>query len=460
MLNKTTSRIDPISNLERTPPQDLGNERSILGCLMIDKEAIVKVVDFLEPQDFWRKSHKDIYSSCLELFEKGESIDILTVSSHLKNKELLDEIGGISYLTELINLVPTANHISSYAKIIRQKRILRDLISAAYDIQEAALDGTGDPEDLLDQAERRIFSIVQKGVAKIFLLVKDGLKEAFERIDKLSKYKEGLRGIATGFTDLDNKLSGLQKSDLVVLAARPSLGKSALALNIASNITVNKKNCVAIFSLEMSKDQIIDRLIAEQAGVDLWKMRTGKGLSDEDFAHIREALDSLSRASIYIDDSATINVLGMRAMARRLQAQKKLDLIIVDYLQLIEPRNVQAPIVQQMTEISRSLKSLAKELNVPVLAISQLSRSVEHRTPPTPRLSDLRETGAIEQDADVVLFIYREDKYNKEIVEKNIAEIIIAKHRNGPVGSINLYFDDARVAFRNLEKGFEEKQSE
>jgi len=356
--------------------------------------------------------------------------------------------------------VPTANHISSYAKIIRQKRILRDLISAAYDIQEAALDGTGDPEDLLDQAERRIFSIVQKGVAKIFLLVKDGLKEAFERIDKLSKYKEGLRGIATGFTDLDNKLSGLQKSDLVVLAARPSLGKSALALNIASNITVNKKNCVAIFSLEMSKDQIIDRLIAEQAGVDLWKMRTGKGLSDEDFAHIREALDSLSRASIYIDDSATINVLGMRAMARRLQAQKKLDLIIVDYLQLIEPRNVQAPIVQQMTEISRSLKSLAKELNVPVLAISQLSRSVEHRTPPTPRLSDLRETGAIEQDADVVLFIYREDKYNKEIVEKNIAEIIIAKHRNGPVGSINLYFDDARVAFRNLEKGFEEKQSE
>jgi replicative DNA helicase len=287
--------------------------------------------------------------------------------------------------------------------------------------------------------------------------VKEGLAEAFERVEELSKHKGGLRGVPTGFKDLDNKLSGLQKSDLIIIAARPSLGKTALALNIASHVAIQAGKNVGIFSLEMSKDQLIDRLIAEQGGIDLWKMRTGANLVDEDFNNMRHALDILSRANIYIDDGVGTKVLKMRAMARRLQAQKGLDLIIVDYLQLMEPENVNAAPVQQMTEISRSLKLLAKELNIPVLALSQLSRSVEHRMPPKPRLSDLRESGAIEQDADVVLFIHREDRYNEDSMNKNMAEIIIAKHRNGPVGSVNLYFDEARVSFRSLEQGYNQE---
>lgn len=436
----------------KIPPHDTPSERAVLGGLMIDRDSIVKIVDILDPEDFYEKKHQDIYLVCKELFQTGGPIDVLTVSSKLKDKNILEEIGGTSYLTELINEIPTAANIAKYATTVHEKSLLRELVSASVDIQSSAYNEAESPDVLLDQAEARIFSVIRRGMHEAFSHIKEGLAEAFERVEALSKHKGGLRGLATGFTDLDKKLSGFQKSDLIILAARPSLGKSALALNIASYVAVHEGKSVGLFSLEMSKDQLIDRLIAEQGGVDLWKMRTGTNLVDEDFNNIRHALDLLSRANIYIDDGVGTKILKMRAMARRLQAQKGLDLIIVDYLQLMEPENRTTNMVQQMTEISRSLKLLAKELNVPVLALSQLSRSVEHRMPPKPRLSDLRESGAIEQDADVVLFIHREDRYKEDSTNKNIAEIIIAKHRNGPVGSINLYFDEARVAFRNLEK--------
>jgi replicative DNA helicase len=443
---------------DKLPPQNIEAERSLLGSLMLDKNAILKVIDFLQSRDFYKGIHQEIYSAMQNLFERSEPIDLLSVSVRLKEKEKLEEVGGNSYLTELINSVPTAAHALNYAQIVQRKRILRDLIDASHEIGLMGYQETEDVDQLLDQAEKRIFSIAQKSLTQQFVRVKDTLEEAFERIDLLSKHEKGLRGVPTGFTSLDNMLSGLQKADLIVLASRPSLGKSSMALDIARNCAIKTKLPVGIFSLEMSKDQIVDRLIAAQAGIDMWKLRTGRLSSegtDNDFKRIQHALNVLSEAPIYIDDAAISNVLQMRAMARRLQAEKGLGLLIVDYLQLIEPRNIQTNMVQQMTEVSRSLKALSRELNVPVLALSQLSRAVEQRTPQIPRLSDLRETGAIEQDSDVVLFIHREDKYRQNTDRKNIADIIIAKHRNGPIGKIELYFDEPRVSFRNLEKSVE-----
>ena len=445
---------------EKLPPQSIEAEQSLLGSLMLDRNAITKVADFLQPKDFYRATHQEIYQACQDLFEKGEPIDILSVSNRLREKNLLDEIGGHSYLTELINSVPTASHVLNYAKIVQRKRILRDLIDASHEIGILGYNETEDTDLLLDQAEKRIFSIAQKSLSQNFIPVKATLEEAFERIDRLSKHQEGLRGVPTGFTDLDNILAGLQKSDLIILASRPGLGKSALATNIAANIAISQKVPVGIFSLEMSKDQVVDRLISSLSGVDLWRLRTGRlsGEGDEnDFSRIQDALGILSEAPIYIDDAASSNILQMRAMARRLQADKGLGLIVVDYLQLMEPRNPDDQIVRQVTEISRSLKGLARELNIPVLALSQLSRAVEQRSPQRPRLADLRESGSLEQDSDVVLFIYREDRYRPETPRKNIADIIIAKHRNGPVGSIELYFDERIVSFRNLEKGYAEE---
>ncbi len=445
---------------DKLPPQNVDTEKSLLGCLMIDKNAIIKVADIIWPEDFYKQTHQEIYRICQGLFEKGEPIDILSVANRLKETGKFEEIGGNGYLTDLINSVATAANILHYAKIIQNKRILRNLIETGSEVAMLGYNETEDPEVLLDQAEKKVFSIAQQGLSQNFTPIKANLGEAFERIEKLSKHEGGLRGLATGFLDLDNILAGLQKSDLVVLASRPSMGKSSLAMNIASYVAINEKIPVGIFSLEMSKDQLIDRLIADQAGIDLWRLRTGK-LSSEgdenDFSRIQHALGVLAETPIYIDDTAVCNILQMRAMSRRLQAQKGLGLIVVDYLQLMEPRNTQSSLVQQMTEISRSLKSLARELNVPVLALSQLSRAVEQRTPQIPRLSDLRETGAIEQDADVVLFIYREDRYRSDTTKKNIADIIVAKHRNGPVGKVELYFDESRVAFRNLEKGYMEE---
>ncbi len=445
---------------EKLPPQSIEAEQSLLGCLMLDKDTMIKVVDIITPEDFYRPSHQKIYQVCQELFQKGEPIDLLSVSNRLKEKGILDEIGGSSYLTELINSVPTPAHVLSYAKIVHRKRILRDLISASQEISLLAFNESDDTDLLLDKAEKKIFSIAQRNLTQNFVCVKDTLEDAFNRIDTLSKHQGGLRGLPTGFRDLDNILAGLQKSDLIILASRPTLGKSSLALNIAANIAINQNVPVGFFSLEMSRDQIVDRLISSLSGVDLWRLRTGR-LSSEgeenDFTKIRQALDILSRAPIYIDDAAASNVLQIKAMSRRLQAEKDLGLVIIDYLQLIEPLNPDAPPVQQVSENSRALKAMAKELNIPVLVISQLSRAVEQRSPQIPRLADLRQSGTIEQDADVVLFIYREDKYNPDTSRKGVADIIVAKHRNGPVGRVELYFDERTTTFKNLEKSFFEE---
>jgi len=452
IAKKTLPKIELADKL---PPQNIEAEESLLGCLMIDREAIYKVADLVKADDFYKEIHCDIYQAMLDIYEKREPIDILSVSGRLKEKKQLEKVGGRSYLTSLINSIPTATHVLNYAKIVRQKKVLRELIEASHEIGLLAYREEEDVDLLLVQAEKRVFSIGQRSLTQNFLSVKDALEETFERIDKLSKHKGGLRGLPTGFRDLDNILAGFQESDLIVLAARPSLGKSSLAIDIARYVAIHEKKPVGIFSLEMSSDQIIDRLIASQANIDLWKLRTGR-LSDKgednDFERIQQALDVLSKAPIYIDDVASSNILQMRAMARRLQAEKGLALLIVDYLQLMDPTNPNQSAVQQVTQNSRALKSLAKELNIPVLVLSQLSRAVEMRTPQIPRLSDLRESGAIEQDADVVLFIYREDKYRRDTTRKNIADIIIAKHRNGPLGAVELYFDEQRVSFKNLQK--------
>jgi len=443
----------PISG--KLPPQNIEAENSLLGSMMMDKDAIFKVGDFLEIRDFYKKAHQNIYQAIQDLFEKGEPIDLLSVASRLKEKGQLEEVGGNVYLTELISSVPTASHIMAYAKIVQKKRILRDLIAVSQEIGDMGYNEAEDTDILLDKAESSIFAIAQKSLSHNFTKVKDSLEEAFERIDMLSKHEKGIRGVPTGFVDLDNILSGLQNSDLVILAARPSMGKSALATDIARRVAIQYNTPVGLFSLEMSKDQVIDRLIAAQAGIDLWKLRTGRLSStgdENDFAKIQEAMGVLSEAPIYVEDSAMLSILKMRAMARRLQANQGLGLLIVDYLQLLEPRNAQSNIVQQVSEISRSLKGLAREINVPVLALSQLSRAVEQRTPQRPRLSDLRESGSLEQDADVVMFIYREDKYRADPSNQGIAELIIAKHRNGPVGSIKLHFNERTVSFSDLAK--------
>ena len=445
------------------PPQNIEAEKSLLGSLMLDQEAMVKVVDSLIEEDFYLPQHQKIFRSMLDLFKASIPIDILSVTNRLKEKKELESVGGRAYLSSLVNLVPTASNVLSYAKIIQKKRILRDLISASYDIQSFALDESKDPDLLIDQSEKRIFRIAQKSLSQQFRPLKTRLEDTWERIDELSKQRGKLRGLSTGFRKLDNLLAGLQKSDLFILAARPSMGKSALALDIARHVAIYEKVPVGIFSLEMSEDQVIDRFIAAQSNVDLWRLRTGK-LSDQgddnDFTRIQATLGLLSEAPIYIDDASGTNVLQMRAMARRLQANKGLGLLIIDYLQLMQPVNPNVSMVQQVTENSRSLKSLAKELNIPVLVLSQLSRAVEQRTPHRPRLSDLRESGSIEQDADVVAFIYREDFYKENSAPENVAEIIIAKHRNGPVGQVKLYFDAPYVSFRDLEDSQESDQDQ
>ncbi|OIO47937.1 MAG: replicative DNA helicase [Parcubacteria group bacterium CG1_02_40_82] len=446
-------------SIQKIPPQNIEAEQSVLGCLMLDKNAIIKVADILKPGDFYRQVHNSIFEIMIELYEKGEPIDLLSMTNRLDEKKLLEEIGGPSYLTNLVNMVPTAAHISHYAKIVHRKKVLRDLIQISQDISQLSFSEEKDLEYILDEAEQKVFQISQKSLAQDFLPVKDALEEAFDRIEKLHRGEGAMRGVPTGFGDLDNYLSGLQKSDLVILAARPSLGKTAMALDIVRHVAVRQKIPVGIFSLEMSRHDVVDRLLAAEAGVDLWKLRTGKLSSeglDNDFSRIQEAMSSLSQAPIFIDDAPSPTVLQMRTMGRRLEAENKLGLIVIDYLQLIQPRINLESMVQQVTEISRSLKGLARELEVPVLAVSQLSRAVEARPDQVPRLSDLRESGSIEQDADVVLFIYREDKTKKDSSRPNIADIFIAKHRNGPIGKVDLYFNESQVSFKNLERHFGE----
>lgn len=444
----------------KIPPQDLDAERSVLGALLIDKNAIVKIADIITPSDFYHPGHHKIYDAALTLFERGEPIDILTLSNALKGTKGLKEIGGIDYLSELVTTVPTSAHVAHYATIVKEKRVRRDLIHASSEINERAFD-TATFEELLDSVEQRIFGISQRSRPQRFTHVKDELPLAYERLEKLHQGdKSGFRGIPTRFTKLDQMLSGLQRSDFIILGARPSYGKTTLALDIARNVALDGK-AVGIFSLEMSRDQVVDRLISAQAQVPLWRLRTGRLNGEIEFALVQQALDELSKTHIFIDDTASPNILQMRSMARRLQLDHGLDLVVIDYIQLIQPRTANDNIVQQITEISRGLKTLARELNVPVLALSQLSRDVDRREVKVPKLSDLRDSGSLEQDADVVMFIHRKDRERADIQSTdNTVEILIAKHRNGPTGVVALHFDQEKVSFRNIDSHHSEPSGE
>ncbi|PIU99317.1 replicative DNA helicase [Candidatus Wolfebacteria bacterium CG03_land_8_20_14_0_80_36_15] len=438
----------------RLPPQDIDAEKSVLGALMLEPNAIIKVADVLLSKDFYKPEHQTIFQAILELFEKSKPIDILSVTSRLKEKKQLKDVGGSSYLTELVNSVPTTAHINYYADLIKKKSIFRGLITASSEINEKAFVADQEADEFLDEVERKIFAISQESTTSHFSHIKEDLKDAYERIEKLHQGERKLRGVSTGFEELDNLLSGFQKSDLIVLGARPSFGKTALALDIVRNIATKENLPVGFFSLEMSREQIVDRLIAAEAQVALWKLRTGRLTDDIEFEMIQEALDRLSKAPLFIDDTPSPNILEMRSMARRLQIEHGLSLLVIDYLQLIQPRTVSQNMVQQVTEISRGLKSLARELNTPILAVSQLSRAVEQREMKIPRLSDLRESGSIEQEADLVLFIYRKDRDRLDVPfeEQNMTEILISKHRNGPLGAVKLRFDLEKVSFRSIDK--------
>ena len=435
------------------PPQNTDAEASLLGAILIDSDAIVKIADDVSADDFYDPKNQRIYEALVLLYEKHSPIDVLTLSDQLKNSGYLDFIGGSAYLTELTNYVPTAAHVEQYAGIVSQKAMRRRLIKASQDIVELGYDEKQNLRELIEQAESRLFDVSQRHVKQDVASLETILGESFERLDELHKDKGKIRGVPTGYRDLDNILAGLQRSDLFILAARPSIGKTALALNIAHNVALQSAVPVLLFSLEMSKEQLVDRLLAMESGVDAWALRTGN-LTDQDFEKIGQAMGSLSEAQIYIDDTPGITVSDLRTKARREHHQHPLGLIIVDYLQLMSGGGRfmgDANRVQEVSEISRGLKGIARELNVPVLALSQLSRSVESRSPQIPQLADLRESGSIEQDADVVAFIYREEFYNPQTDRKNIAEIQIRKHRNGPTGGIDLYFDRDKQRFRSVD---------
>jgi replicative DNA helicase len=443
----------------KVPPQNIEAERSVLGALMLDKDAIIKVANLIRLGDFYKDSHNLIYEAMVELYEQREPIDVLSLSNRLEEKKQLEKIGGSSYLTTLVNSVPSSSNITHYAKVVQKKSTLRKLIITASEIVELGYKESEDVEKILDEAEQKLFGVSQKYIKQDFVPIKSILEAAFNRIDELHKGDHQLRGVPSGYPDLDNILAGFQKSDLVILAARPSIGKTTLALDLARQIAVQQKLPVGIFSLEMSSDQLIDRMLAAESGVDLWRLRTGRlksGEGDDDFQRIGEAMGILSEAPIFIDDAGSANVMEMRTMARRLQSEHNVGLIIIDYLQLMEGRGGGDNRVNEISEISRSLKQLARELNIPIIALSQLSRAVESRSPQIPKLSDLRESGSIEQDADIVMFLYREDREKPDTPNKNIVEVHIAKHRNGPVGRISLYFNENSTTFKSLERAHTE----
>jgi len=444
--------------ITRIPPNNIDSERALLGSIMLRPEAIHELMDIIKADAFYSEKHRIIFQSMAELFQKNEPIDLLTLSARLTEKKQLEQINGTSYLTELVNLVPSSANAEHYAEIVQKKYIMRQLIEASEHISLLGYEEAEDLSTLLDMAEKKIYEVTQGKTSNKFVEIKDILGEAWERLDKLHKSKDEMRGIPTGFKDLDAKLSGLQKSDLIILAARPSMGKTSLALDIARQAAIKHNVPVAIFSLEMSNQQLVDRMMAAEARVDAWKLRTGGLKLDSEFDKIRDSLDVLSKAPIFVDDQPANNILKMRGVVRRLKNERGIGLVIVDYLQLMAP--VQSKnndnLVQQVTEISRSLKHLAREFDVPVLALSQLSRAVEQRGG-RPRLSDLRDSGSIEQDADVVIFIHREDKYKDESEKDNIAEILIEKHRNGPTGSVKLYFDQTKSSFLDIDNNSEFK---
>ncbi len=437
----------------KVPPQNLDAEISLLGAVLIDEDVLTRVSDKLAADDFYDKRHRIIYDGMMRLYEHHNPVDLLTLSDELRKQSELDDAGGTQYLTDLSNQVPTAAHAEHYAEIITQNAMRRRLISASGHIAELGFDESRNTDELLESAEAQLFAVSDKALRQDLASIEQILTESFDRMEELHRNKEGLRGVRTGFRDLDNLTAGLQRSDLIILAARPAMGKTTLVTNLAYNIATIEKQAVLFFSLEMSKEQLVDRMLADAAGVDAWNIRTGK-LSDDDFEKISQAMGEMAEAPIYIDDTPGLSVLELRTKARRAMHEHPLGLIIIDYLQLMQGsgRGGFDNRVQEVSEISRGLKLIARELNVPVVALSQLSRSVESRNPPIPQLSDLRESGSIEQDADIVAFIYREAYYNPETERQNITDLIISKHRNGPTGKVELYFHPERLKFLSLDK--------
>lgn len=437
----------------KLPPQNTDAEASLLGAVLIDSDAIVKIADSINPDDFYDERHRHIYTAIQYLYERHSPIDVLTLSDQLKGTGLLDTVGGPAYLTELTNFVPTATHVEQYAEIVAQKAMRRRLIKASQEIVGYGYDEGRTMQELIETAESELFKVSQQHVKQDITSIEDILSASFDRLDELHRDKGKLRGVPTGFRDMDNILAGLQRSDLFILAARPSMGKTAFSLNLAHNVAVKSDEAVLVFSLEMSKEQLVDRMLSMESGVDAWALRTGN-LSDDDFEKLGHAMGTLSEAPIFIDDTPGITVSDLRTKARREAHLRPLGLIIVDYLQLMSGGSrfsSDGNRVQEISEISRGLKGIARELNVPLIALSQLSRSVENRSPQIPQLSDLRESGSIEQDADVVAFIYREEYYNPETERKSITDIFIKKHRNGPTGAVELFFDKEKQRFRSLD---------
>lgn len=452
-MNKDSKQV--ISG--KIPPQNIDAEKSLLGAILIDEEVLADVAEVTKSIDFYDKRHATIYDGMIRLYEKHSPVDLLTLTDDLKKKGDIDEVGGSSYLSELTNYVPTSAHAKSYADIVTQAAVRRRLIKASGDISDLAFDEDLSVPQLLGQSEAQLFNVSDQSLKQDLTSIEEILDESFERLDELYKNKGALRGIKTGYRDLDNMTAGLQRSDLIILAARPAMGKTTLVTNLAYNIATIEKKSVLFFSLEMSKEQLVDRMLADAAGVDSWNIRTGN-LSDDDFAKLSEAMGEMAEAPIYIDDTPGVSVLEMRTKARRAAHENELGLVIIDYLQLMQgsgSSRAQSNRVQEVSEISRGLKLLARELNVPVIALSQLSRSVENRQPQIPQLADLRESGSIEQDADIVMFIYREAYYNPETERDNITDLILAKHRHGPTGTVELYFHPERLRFMSLDRKHE-----
>ena len=442
--------------LEKTPPQDLEAERAVLGSLLLSKEAIERAAERLHPEDFYKDGHRIIFAAMQDLFRDHEPVELVTVTSRIREMGKLDEpeVGGITYLSQLANLVPTAANASHYIEMVEEKSHLRKLIEAATEVAQMGYAQKEDLDYIIDRAQQKMMDVAMSRISGDFVPMKDILAETFEQITKLAESKGAVTGLPSGFRDLDNMTTGLQKSDLIILAARPSMGKTAFVLNIAQHVATHAKKGVAIFSLEMSKQQLVQRILSAESWVDSQRLRTGQ-LQKQDWDNLMRGISRLERAPIYIDDTPGITVGELRSKARRLKMEKGIDLIIIDYLQLMSGSGSKGGEnrQQEISEISRSLKILARDLQVPVIALSQLSRSVESRQSKKPMLSDLRESGSLEQDADIVAFLYRDDYYNPDSEEKDLAEVILAKHRNGPVGSIKLYFKKQYTRFADLEPG-------
>jgi replicative DNA helicase len=435
----------------KVPPQNIDAEKSLLGAVLIDEETLADISEHVHPKDFYEKRHAIIYSGMMRLYEKHKPVDLLTLTDELKRKKELDTIGGSAYLTELTNYVPTSAHAGAYAELVAQKAVRRRLIKASAEISEFGYNEETSTEELLGMAEAELFAVSDQSLKQDIASIESILTESFDRMEELHRNKGALRGVRTGYRDLDGMTAGLQRSDLIILAARPAMGKTTLVTNLAYNVATVAKQPVLFFSLEMSKEQLVDRMLADASGVDAWNIRTGN-LSDDDFSKLSEAMGELAEAPIFIDDTPGLSTLELRTKARRAAHDQPLGLIIIDYLQLMQGSgNNNGNRVQEVSEISRGLKLIARELNVPVIALSQLSRSVESRSPQIPQLADLRESGSIEQDADIVMFIYREAYYNPETERENITDLIIAKHRNGPTGKVELYFHPERLRFVSLD---------